>query len=151
MTLARASLILQLGTTLPLVGLIWFVQVVAYPQFARVGAAEFPAYHEAHARLITFIVGPLMLGELVGSVAGAFSVDPAMTRRTAFIGAGLALATWMWTFFVSVPLHEILAHGFDARAQERLVTTNWFRTLAWTLRGALLLRAVASFEGAAGR
>jgi len=66
MVLPRAALLLQLqlGTTLPLVGLIWFVQIVAYPLFARVGADAFPAYHEAHARLITFVVAPLMVLEL---------------------------------------------------------------------------------------
>ena len=53
MSATRLALLLQLGTTLPLVGLIWLVQVVSYPLFARVGAAEFPAYHAAHARLIS--------------------------------------------------------------------------------------------------
>jgi hypothetical protein len=35
-----------------------------YPQFGRVGAAEFAAYHAAHARGITYVVGPLMVAAL---------------------------------------------------------------------------------------
>lgn len=143
MDLARAALLLQLGTTLPLVGLIWFVQIVAYPLFARVGADTFPAYHEAHARLITYVVAPLMVLELAGALAGAMTVDPAMPRGAAWLGAALAVAVWLVTFFGSVPQHGVLARGFDRRAHDVLVATNWLRTAAWTLRGALLVWAVA--------
>ena len=82
MELPKAALLLQLGTTLPLVGLIWFVQVVAYPLFARVAVADFLAYHESHSRLITYVVGPLMVGP---------TYDPrprlrhARTRRLRFV------------------------------------------------------------------
>ena len=143
MGLPRAALLVQLGTTLPLVGLIWFVQIVAYPLFARVGADAFPAYHEAHSRLITFVVAPLMVLELAGALAGAMTVDPAMPRGAAWLGAALAVAVWLITFFVSVPQHGVLAHGFDVRAHDMLVATNWLRTAAWTLRGGLLVGAVA--------
>lgn len=47
---SRIAFVVQLGTTLPLVGLIWLVQVVSYPLFLHVGRAELAAYHEAHAR-----------------------------------------------------------------------------------------------------
>ncbi len=46
---------------------------------------------------------------------------------------------WASTFFVQVPLHEKLGGGFDADVQKRLVSTNWIRTIFWTLRGALVL------------
>ena len=48
-------LAIQLLTTLPLVGLIWTIQVVHYPLFSRVGAPEFIEYQHAHMRAI----GPL--------------------------------------------------------------------------------------------
>jgi hypothetical protein len=31
----------------------------------------------------------------------------------------------------------VLAQGFDAAAHDRLVQTNWLRTLGWTARAAL--------------
>lgn len=40
----------------------------------------------------------------------------------------LAVATWVVTMFVSVRQHDILARGFDARAHNLLVATNWLRT-----------------------
>jgi hypothetical protein len=39
MSPGRLALLLQLGTTLPMVGVIWLVQWVAYPLFAHVGDA----------------------------------------------------------------------------------------------------------------
>lgn len=147
MSVARLSLLVQLATTLPLVGLIWLVQLVSYPLFARVSAADFPAYHAAHARLITPLVAPLMLGELAAALAGAAYVDRALPREAAWSGAALAVAAWLLTAFVSVPHHDALARGFDRRAYDALVATNWLRTATWTLRGAIVLWAAARSAG----
>jgi hypothetical protein len=114
------------------------VQLVVYPQFGRVGAVEFTGYHAAHSRGITWIVGPLMLGELLAAIAWVVS------RATAASVAGLVLVgvVWATTALLSVPQHDVLARGFTERAHARLVTTNWLRTLAWTARGALLVAAL---------
>lgn len=143
MTPSRSILLLQLATTLPLVGLIWFVQVVAYPLFGRVAAAEFPAYHEAHSRLITVVVAPLMLVELLAALGWLFSPLDEVPQAAAWLGAALAVTAWIVTIFVSVPQHAILARGFDARALEALIATNWLRTAIWTARGGILLWALA--------
>ena len=55
--------LLQLASTWFLVGLIWTIQVVHYPLFAAVGTDRFVAYEASHARLITLVVGPVMLVE----------------------------------------------------------------------------------------
>jgi hypothetical protein len=135
----RAAFVVQLATTLPLVGLIWLVQVVAYPLFARVGTGDFAAYHAAHSRLITVVVGPLMLGELVGALAWVVAADDTVPRWLAWVGLALVAVAWLVTAFASVPQHEVLSRGFEARAHALLVSTNWLRTFAWTARGALLL------------
>ncbi len=137
--MGKIALLAQLGTTLPLVGLIWFVQVVAYPQFARVDVASFPAYHAAHATLISYLVGPLMLVELGACLLMVVARPPAVSMTVAIVGLGLCALAWVVTGLVSVPLHETLGRGFDVSAHARLVSSNWLRTLAWTARGALLL------------
>ena len=58
------ALLAQAATTLPLVGLIWTIQLVHYPLFDGVGAEGFAAYERRHAAAITWLVAPLMLGEL---------------------------------------------------------------------------------------
>lgn len=137
--MGKIALLAQLGTTLPLVGLIWFVQVVAYPQFARVDASSFPAYHAAHSALISYLVAPLMVVELGACLLMVAARPPSVSVPVAIAGLALCALAWGVTGLVSVPLHATLGHGFDASAHARLLSSNWLRTLAWSCRGALLL------------
>ena len=120
------------AATLFMTGVIWFVQVVHYPLFGRVGDAGFTAYAREHARRTGWVVGPAMLLELLLALALA-------ARGGALAWAGLALlgAIWASTAFVQVPLHGRLAAGPDRFAQRRLTATNWVRTAAWSLRAVL--------------
>ena len=139
MSPARLALLVQLGSTLPMVGLIWFVQVVAYPQFRNVDPGAFANYHAAHSRLITWIVGPLMCAELLGAIVSVASPSVALPRGLAWLGLSLVGLAWGVTAFASVPAHNVLSVGFQDRAHSILVATNWGRTFAWSARGALLL------------
>lgn len=135
----RALLLTHLATTLGMVAVIWFVQLVHYPLFARVGAREFPVYEAWHQTRISWIVVPLMLAEL--GTAGLLALHgelPWAPRWERVAGLGLVLAVWGVTFFLSVPEHRQLSGGFDPAALRRLVGTNWLRTLGWTARGALV-------------
>lgn len=116
-------------------GLIWVIQVVHYPLFARVGAEGYREYQLAHQSLISLIVGPAMLVEALATAAIL------VTRRDspAITAAILLAIIWASTAFLQVPLHNALANGFDAQAHARLVDTNWIRTIAWTARGILAL------------
>ena len=123
------------GATLFMTGVIWFVQVVHYPLFARTGAAGFADYERDHARRTSWVVGPAMTLELLLALALA-----ARGGAAAWAGLALLAVIWLSTALVQVPLHRRLQGGFDAAAHRRLVRTNWLRTAAWTLRAALALR-----------
>jgi uncharacterized membrane protein len=116
-------------------GLIWLIQVVHYPLFARVGASGYRDYQLAHQNLISFVVGPVMLVE---AVAAGFLL---LERRDGLTLAGIVLLAVIWasTAFLQVPLHAELTQGFEAAAHSRLVNTNWIRTLGWTARGVIAL------------
>ena len=122
-------------STIAMCAIIWFVQLVHYPLFARVGSDSFRAYEAEHVRRITWIVAPLMLIELASSAWLVFD-DP----NTAKI-AGLALVGVIWasTLLLQVPLHSRLSKGFDAKLARRLVRSNWVRTLAWSARLGLVV------------
>lgn len=132
---------LQAVSTFAMFGLIWLVQLVLYPAFSYVEAAQFRKFHFFHTQRITFIVGPLMCLELAASL-GIFLLQPNIMW-----GGGLALtiAIWLHTVVVSVPIHNRLALseiGDERLAQiDRLVQTNWLRTILWTARSALVLYA----------
>ena len=123
------------AATWALVGLIWVVQLVQYPLFAQVGREAFVSYHQRYTRQITWVVAPLMFAE-IGTAAWlviAGSRDPWL------LASLVPLAfNWISTWLVQIPLHDKLATGFDERAHQRLVTTNWWRTAAWSARAACL-------------
>ena len=129
-------LISQLASTLPLVGLIWTIQLVHYPLFEVVGEETQLEYQKRHMSRITWVVGPLMLVEILAAT-GLWMLAPA--DPWALSGAVLVAIIWTSTALIQVPCHAKLVEGFDARAHRRLVDTNWIRTIAWTLRGAIVL------------
>ncbi len=130
---------LHTASTLLLAGLIWTIQLVHYPLFARVGADAFPAYQQQHARRITWLVGPLMAAEAGAAVALFLLLDGPRLRLLAALGLLLVILIWVSTALLQVPCHARLRRGFDPRAWRRLVGTNWIRTVAWSVRGVLAL------------
>lgn len=125
-------------------GVIWFVQVVHYPLFSRVGVIEFVGYEEAHQRLISFVVIPLMVAELATAIALVSWLRPMeIPLILPVMGLVLLAGIWLSTFLLQVPQHDALSRGFDIHAHWWLVATNWIRTIAWTARSVIVLWMVA--------
>lgn len=143
--------LINLLATWFLVGLIWTIQVVHYPLFAGVGADRFAAYQADHARLITYIVGPTMLIEAATTVLLVVARPPSIPAWIVWTGLLLLAVVWLSTALIQVPAHGRLADGFDAAIHQRLVSSNWIRTLAWTGRGVLLAIACWPILAAASR
>ena len=135
----RWVLIIHAGATLMMTGLIWFVQVVHYPLMARAGRDDFARFEAAHTRRTTWVVAPLMLAEAATAAILALSPPPDVGRVAAGTGLGLLAVIWISTATLQVPMHQRLVAGFDERAHRRLLTTNWIRTIAWTVRGVMAL------------
>lgn len=125
--------------TLLMCGLVWFVQVVHYPLFARVGPEAFAAYEAIHQSRTTMIVAPLMLTEAAVAVLLLVARPAGLPTGLLIANAILLAAVWGLTFFGAVPLHARLGAGFDAEAHRRLVAINWPRTLAWTAKSVVAL------------
>jgi hypothetical protein len=132
-------LVIHLAVTWALVGLIWTIQVVHYPLLRNVGQEGFIHYHDRHMSRITWVVGPLMLVE-VGSAGWLLFLG----EHSLLFGISLAALALVWasTVFCQVPLHHKLMHGHDAATIDRLVRTNGWRTLCWTIRGVCLVGLV---------
>jgi uncharacterized membrane protein len=136
-------LLANAAATLFMTGLIWFVQIVHYPLFAAVGSAEFPAYSRAHQSLTTFVVGPPMLVEAVTAAILVFARPAGVPAWLPWLGVGLVGVIWLSTALLQIPAHGRLSAGFSAEAGALLVSTNWIRTVAWTLRGAVVVAMLA--------
>jgi hypothetical protein len=130
----KLLVLLHAAATLFMCGVIAIVQIVHYPLFNMVGKDQFAAYENAHTNLITLVVGPAMLLE-AACVLGLLLERPG--NWLAWIGAALLAVVWFSTAFLQVPQHGILSSGFNQRAYEILVQSNWLRTLAWLARGVI--------------
>ena len=131
--------LLNVASTLMMTGVIWFVQIVHYPLFSRVGLAEFARYEIAHSNLTGIVVVPLMLTELATAMLLVWQRPPHLSISWLVTGLALVALVWATTFFLSVPQHSKLSLGFDLAAHRTLVTTNWIRTVAWTARALIVL------------
>ena len=131
-------LLIHAGATWALIGLIWTIQQVHYPLFAFIGTDAFPAYEVAHVNRILLLVFPLMLVELLTAIY--LTVSPPANIPSLIFWTGLTLVIFIWlaTVFINLPQHNRLVTNFDSTTHQALVTTNWLRTLLWTIRGGLM-------------
>lgn len=135
--LTKLILLVQFSATWTMVGLIWFVQLVHYPLFLLAGSSEFKHYHQEHTSRTQWVVGPPMLAELLSATA-IFFLKPALVPRWGVTTGSLLLAViWGSTALVQIPLHNRLANSLERSVCGKLVSTNWLRTIAWSLRGLL--------------
>ena len=120
-------------------GLIWFVQVVHYPLHGEVGSTNFLRYQELHVQWTGFVVMPPMLLELGTSLYFALNGYENTASWTWWIGLGLLGMVWVSTGLLQVPAHDALMSNFTETAHQKLVMTNWIRTIGWTARSGLLV------------
>ena len=130
------SIIAHLFSTFFLTGLIWIVQLVHYPGFHFVEANDFVAFEKFHTNRISAIVIPLMFCELLTGAYLFFLPNVAQLMKISII---LIALIWLSTFILSVPIHGKLAMGKDTELINKLVTTNWPRTILWSIRSGLLI------------
>ena len=129
----------NLFSTIYMTGVIWVIQVVHYPLFAKVGSDAFIPYAADHNNLITLVVLPPMLVEAGTAAWFILSRPEQMPAWAAWAGLILVGIVWFSTFFLQVPQHSILLRGVESNAHNLLVGTNWLRTVGWTARSVLML------------
>lgn len=127
--------LLQLSISWSLCALIWLIQLVHYPTFRYIDKKQFKAFHRHHTQSIGLIIMPLMLIEFVLS-GWLFWQD----RRNILLVFILlcVVAIWCSTFFVQLPLHQQLAKRRTKKAIKELISSNWIRTILWTIKAGLV-------------
>lgn len=135
--------LLNLASSLFLCGLIWVIQILHYPFFAHLERENYTKNQQRHMYLISFLVIPMMLMELITSVL--LVLQPSDFRIEFIIGLILVLLIWSSTFFVQMPIHQKLLQGYDRAAIQKLISTNWIRTILWTAKSVLTLYIAFEF------
>ncbi len=125
-------------------GVIWFVQVAQYPLFRNFDdAGNFQQFHIGHVFRTGLVVIPVMLLEMGSSVFLSISEAPLPGLNR--IGLGFVSAIWLSTFFVQAPIHKKLQQSYDRTLVEKLIQTNWIRTILWSLKALLSLYGCCYF------
>ncbi len=143
----NSIVLLNLAATLLMVGIIWFVQVVHYPLYTRISVDSFPRYEVDHIQLVTLVVGPTMLIEAGTALLMLVSPPPQVPLWVLLFGLALVGVVWATTVFIHVPQHNALSNRFDETVHSAMIMTNWIRTVAWSVRGVLMLWVVSRMLG----
>jgi predicted outer membrane lipoprotein len=131
-------LLINLLSTWTMVGVIWFVQVVHYPLLSVVPVQSAASVAVEHQRRTGWVVGAPMALEGVTTLALLVLVPEGVVWFVPWL-AGIPLAVALGaTIFLSVPRHERMAREPDVQVGKELVSTNWVRTIAWTVRGLIV-------------
>lgn len=121
--------------------LIWLIQILHYPSFRFVNQDHFTAFEAFHTRSISYIVMPLMLAELGTSI---YLLIQNPRNSYFYVTLGMVVLIWLSTFLFSIPCHNILSRGHDSATIDKLILTNWPRTVLWTSK---LLLSLYIFKG----
>ncbi len=140
----------NLLSCLMMTGLVWFVQVVHYPLFAQVPLDRLIAYEKSHSRRTGAVVIPLMLIELVSTVLLCFPRYNLEDSSLPMVGAIILAVVWISTFALQVPCHRKLSRAGDYAVVQRLIKTNWIRTIGWSARSVIVMAMVFSDGGFLG-
>ena len=120
-------------------GLIWTIQLVHYPSMHFVSKDKFELFHSFHQLRISIIAMPLMAIEMITTII--LFMQNIDNESSLIFKINLIIVTLIWfsTFFIQVPLHQKLSKGKKTSLIDKLVLTNWFRTVLWTLRSILII------------
>ena len=129
----------QVGATMAMLGIVWFAQIAHYPLFAKVDPNSFVPYQKFNLIRTVFIVIPLQMIETGTALLLVWKTPAGLLPLQVWSNLILLILIWCSTGFLQVPQHNRLTRGFDAKGINFLVSTNWIRTISWTLRSAIVL------------
>ena len=118
-----------------LIGVILVTQIVSYPLLLSVRSSEFSSYHKTYTKKISIVVLPLMLAELFITAYILF-LNPSIAH---IFAALILLFIWLSTFFIQVPIHNIISKSKDNQMLKKLIASNWLRTLLWVIKLLILI------------
>jgi hypothetical protein len=113
-----------------LVVLIWLTQAVVYPSLEHIEPSDFRQWHHRLTQIMTAFVAPLMFGQ-AAVIVYQIAVQAQLSD---FLSAALVVGCWTSTFTLTMPYHATLQRdGKQIEIIEKLIRSNWIRTILWSL------------------
>jgi hypothetical protein len=121
-------------------GAIWFVQLVVYPLFGKVGPNEYVAYHKFYSSRIPLPVILPGFACFLLPVALVFFRPESVPLSLALTNVACGMVGLFVTVALEIPRHARLEKGGKQEVVIReLIRYNWPRTLAITASALLTL------------
>lgn len=121
-------------------GTIWFVQLVVYPLFAKVGAEEYMVYHRSYSSWIPLPVILPGFASFLLPIVLIFSRPDSIPLWLTLTNAACGLLSLYVTVALEIPRHSCLENGGkQASVIQELIFYNWPRTLGITGSACLTL------------
>ena len=116
-----------------LIAISIIVQFIVYPSFNKI-LESFTEYHKRYTKQIFWIVGPVMILEILTSLLLI------LNELDIYLIPGLiVLLLWMLTFIYIVPLHKELSKQFQTNKHIKLLKLNFVRIILWALKFFVLI------------
>ena len=110
--------------------LILLVQIVIYPCFHSISDEFFSNWHFNYMKTISLVIGPLMIIQAIIISYQCINVGDIIS----ILSLLSVLVVWITTISISVPCHNALqASGYNTIIVDRLINTNWIRTISWLI------------------
>jgi len=122
-----------------LVGVILMTQILSYPLLLKLSKSDFYDYYNSYTKRISFIVIPLMIFEVLLSII----LNTILNNFYLFASNILLLVIWGSTFFIQVPIHNKLSSNHSYSLINKLIFSNWIRTIAWISKLMTLIKLKA--------
>ena len=119
-----------------LVGVILMTQIISYPLLLKLNKSNFYDYYNSYTKRISFIVIPLMTSEVLLSI----TLNIILNNFYLFASNILLLVIWGSTFFIQVPIHNKISSSHSYLLVNKLIFTNWIRTIAWISKLMTLIK-----------
>ena len=130
-------LLLNLIISFIAVGLIWTIQLVHYPTMRFISEKKFTDFHNFHSKRISILAIPIMSIELLTSFL-LFYQNYHLDSYIFATNFTLVILIWISTFLIQVPMHNILSLSKNDKVLNRLILSNWIRTILWSVRSILM-------------
>ena len=115
-----------------LIAISIMVQFIIYPSFKNYSESTFKSFHSAYTKKMLFIVGPIMILELLSTLY-------LVIKNSFFFPTLIVTLIWLTTFFLIVPVHQSLNSSFNIRNHKKLLRLNFVRSTFWVLKLFLIL------------
>ncbi|HAW18709.1 MAG TPA: hypothetical protein DCX14_00865 [Flavobacteriales bacterium] len=132
--LSNHVFLVHVVATIFMCGLCWFVQVVHYPLFREISFSDLSNYERKNLLRTSVVAIPVMVVEMLSGLIYLYcDLDPLFA-----LNMGLFVIIGISTLVFQAPIHLQISRSPTPERIEKLIQTNWIRTIAWTIRVAIL-------------